>query len=288
MKSSEFKYVNPSSLDEAVEILERHHGEAKVISGGQSLMPILNYRLASPEILVDLKHIQGLNEIEISSEHTQLGSRVRWVDIECHPNLRKHQPLLCAAIDHVAHYQIRNRGTVGGSLAHADPSAEMPGLAVVLDATISVLGPNGFREIKAKDFFVGQLATSISSSEIIVSVKLPFWPEKRKWGFSEFSRRKGDFAIAGAFVWYDIAVNDEVENIHIGLIGAGEKPIRLLDAELMLEKKKLSAELIREVIVLSLSKLSFQSDIQASEKYRRALMGEMIFKAFAQSSVVFK
>jgi len=175
---------------------------------------------------------------------------------------------------------------VGGSVAHADPSAEMPGLAVALDASINVLGPDGQRSIDAKDFFLGQLSTSISSSEIIVSIELPFWPQERKWGFSEFARRKGDFAMAGASVWYDLNAQGKALNVHIGLIGAGEKPIRLNQAEEKLEHKNLSPSLIEEAVLASLASMSFQNDIHASEKYRRALMGEMIFKAFSQASEI--
>ena len=284
MKSTEFDYAVPHSLEEAIKILQSYEGNAKIISGGQSLMPMLNYRLLSPDILVDLQAISGLNEITVSQSGTKLGSRVRWVDIEKHSSLYLAQPLLCSAISHVAHYQIRNRGTVGGSLAHADPAAEMPGLAMVLDATIDVMGPEGIRTVQAKDFFLSQLSTSISPYEIIVKVNLPFWPNDRKWGFSEFSRRKGDYAMAGAAVWFDVNSHGEAFNIHIGLIGLGEKPIRLSQAEDKLQNKKLSHPLIEDVVIDCLAQISFQSDINANENYRRSLMSEMILNAFSQAS----
>ena len=284
MKSTEFDYAVPHSLEEAIKILQSYEGNAKIISGGQSLMPMLNYRLLSPDILVDLQAISGLNEITVSQSGTTLGSRVRWVDIEKHSSLHLAQPLLCSAISHVAHYQIRNRGTVGGSLAHADPAAEMPGLAMVLDATIDVMGPEGIRTVQAKDFFLSQLSTSISPYEIIVKVNLPFWPNDRKWGFSEFSRRKGDYAMAGAAVWFDVNSHGEAFNIHIGLIGLGEKPIRLSQAEGKLENKSLSQPLIEDVVIDCLANISFQSDINANENYRRSLMSEMILNAFSQAS----
>ena len=284
MKSTEFDYAVPHSLEEAIKILQNYAGNAKIISGGQSLMPMLNYRLLSPDILVDLQAISGLNEITVSQSGTTLGSRVRWVDIEKHSSLHLAQPLLCSAISHVAHYQIRNRGTVGGSLAHADPAAEMPGLAMVLDATIDVLGPEGIRTVQAKYFFLSQLSTSISPYEIIVKVNLPFWPNDIKWGFSEFSRRKGDYAMAGAAVWFDVNSHGEAFNIHIGLIGLGEKPIRLSQAEGKLENKSLSQPLIEDVVIDCLANVSFQSDINANENYRRSLMSEMFLIAFSQAS----
>lgn len=285
MKSTKFDYVVPKSLEEAIIILQNYEGNAKIISGGQSLMPMLNYRLLSPEILVDLQEINGLNHIVVSQSGTKLGSRVRWVDIEKHSSLHLAQPLLCFATSHIAHYQIRNKGTVGGSLAHADPAAELPGLAVVLDATIDVMGPEGLRTVQAKDFFLSQLSTSITPYEIIVTVNLPFWPKDRKWGFSEFSRRKGDYAMAGASIWYDLNPYGEAFNLHIGLFGLGEKPIRLSQAEEKLENKTLSHPLVENAVMDCLSNISFQSDVNANESYRRSLMSEMILNAFSQSSL---
>jgi carbon-monoxide dehydrogenase medium subunit len=283
MKSTDFNYISPTSLEEAIQILDQHEGEVKIISGGQSLMPILNYRLASPQLLVDLQAIPSLSQVSITPSGTTLGARVRWVDIELHQGLRDAQPLLCAAIDHVAHYQIRNRGTVGGSLAHADPAAEMPGLAVALEGVLHLQGPQGLRHVKAVDFFLGQLSTSIASNEILVAIDLPFWPHDRRWGFTEFSRRKGDFALAGAAVWFDLSASGVASNVHIGLIGTGEKPMRLVSAEAKLNNQILSETLIQNVTLDCLSAMSFQGDIHASEKYRRALMLEMISKSFAQA-----
>ena len=283
MKSTDFNYISPHTIEDALQILDQTEGEVKIISGGQSLMPILNYRLASPQLLMDLQGIPGLNQVNISASGTTLGARVRWVDIEAHTKLREAQPLLCAAIDHVAHYQIRNRGTVGGSLAHADPAAEMPGLAVALEGVIQLVGPKGTRRVDAHDFFLGQLSTCIASNEILMSIELPFWPKDRAWGFSEFSRRKGDFAMAGAAVWFDLDKSGAASNVHIGLIGTGEKPMRLVDAEAKLSGQRLSGHMVQDVAQECLGRMSFQSDIQASEKYRRALMVEMISKAFAQA-----
>ena len=283
MKSTDFDYISPHTLQEALQILEQANGEVKIISGGQSLMPILNYRLASPRLLLDLQGIPGLNHVNISPSGTTLGARVRWVDIEEHPMLRASQPLLCAAIDHVAHYQIRNRGTVGGSLSHADPAAEMPGLAVALEGVINLVGPIGNRRVNAVDFFLGQLSTCMASNEILIDIELPFWPRERAWGFSEFSRRKGDFALAGAAVWFDLDKNATASNVHIGLIGTGEKPMRLISAEAKLNGQKLAEYMIQDVAKECLRAMRFQSDIHASEEYRRALMVEMISNAFAQA-----
>ncbi len=203
MKLPLLDYARPRSVAEAVELLTQHDGEAKVISGGQSLIPILAFRLASPTILVDLRHVPDLDRIAIDDNGVELGAKVRWRDIEIDRRLNTAHPLLVAAIKHVAHYQIRNRGTVGGSLAHADPAAELPAIAVTCDAEIVVIGPAGRRSIPAVEFFVGPLLTKLTPSEIVVAMRLPRWPRQRHYGFEEFARRRGDFALAGVAVFYD-------------------------------------------------------------------------------------
>src|SRR2546423_3089490 len=201
MKLPPFEYACPTTVSEAVALLASHDGEAKALAGGQSLVPMLAFRLASPALLVDLRKLAELRRIRITSENVALGAMVRWREIEDDVRLRTAHPLLLAAIGHVAHYQIRNRGTVGGSIAHADPAAEMPGIAVTCEAEIAVIGRAGRRVIAAGDFFRGPLMTALAPDEIIVEVRLPEWPPARRWGFEEFARRRGDFALAAAAVF---------------------------------------------------------------------------------------
>src|ERR1700760_1911454 len=189
MKPSRFEYRAPETLDEAVALLAENPG-AKPIAGGQSLMPILAFRLASPDLLVDLRRIPRLDAIVIDGDGVRLGAKVRWRDIERDPRLASAHPLLRASIEHVAHYQIRNRGTVGGSLAHADPAAELPGLVMTCEAEIVVVGSAGERTIKACDFFQGPLMTALRADEIITRIRFPAWPAQRRFGFCEFTRRK--------------------------------------------------------------------------------------------------
>src|SRR5438132_7496037 len=172
MKPPAFDYRAPLTLDEAVALLASDPG-AKLIAGGQSLMPILNFRLAAPSLLVDLRHLPGLDRIDITPDGVRLGAMVRWRDIEDDPRLAAAHPLLRAAVAHVAHYQIRNRGTVGGSLAHADPAAELPGIAVTCDAAIAVVGAAGERTIPAGEFFTGPLTTALKPHELITELRLP-------------------------------------------------------------------------------------------------------------------
>src|SRR6202521_93915 len=197
MKMPAFEYACPTTLSEAVSLLASGNGEAKPLAGGQSLVPMLAFRLAQPALLVDLRKLADLREIKISADGVTLGAMVRWRDILDDRRLVAAHPLLKAAVAEVAHYQIRNRGTVGGSIAHADPAAEMPGIAVTCDAEIAVVGTSGARVIPAADFFEGALTTALKPDEIIVEIRLPAWPKQRRWGFQEFARRRGDFAMAG-------------------------------------------------------------------------------------------
>src|SRR5438477_887350 len=196
MKMPPFEYACPTTLSEAVALLASRDGDTKALAGGQSLVPMLAFRLAQPALLVDLRKLPDLRQIKISSDGVALGAMVRWRDIEDDTRLRTAHPLLVAAVAHVAHYQIRNRGTVGGSIAHADPAAEMPGIAMTCEAEIVVMGKAGPRTIKAADFFQGALTTALKPDEIITEVYLPAWPAARRYGFQEFARRRGDFAMA--------------------------------------------------------------------------------------------
>jgi carbon-monoxide dehydrogenase medium subunit len=282
MKPSAFEYQSPATLAEAIRLLQSGNGNAKVISGGQSLMPILAFRLASPELLVDLKHIPDLNVIEISEEGVRLGAKVRWCDIAADKRLTQAHPLLAEAITHVAHYQIRNRGTVGGSLAHADPSAEMPGVAMTCDALMTIIGPNGTRVEKAVDFFVGPLQTSLEPDEILTSVLLPAWPLARRWAFKEFARRKGDFAMAGVALFYDLDAQQRAENVHIGAIGIADYPVRLPAAEAALNGQVIDEASIAAAAAAARDEIDPPSDIHAPAAYRRSLIATLLARGLAQ------
>src|SRR5262245_51538443 len=231
MKLPPFDYACPASLAEAVALLASHEGEAKVLAGGQSLMPMMAYRLATPSLLVDLRKLPGLDGIEIGPKEIRLGARVRWRDILDSAELNKAHPLLADAISHVAHYQIRNRGTVGGSLAHADPAAEMPGIAVACDALVDIVGKAGSRVLRADAFFVSALTTALQPDEIITHVRLPAWQVARRWGFEEFARRRGDFALGAVAVFYDEDGLGRAKEMHIAVIGASNRPRRMKAAE---------------------------------------------------------
>jgi carbon-monoxide dehydrogenase medium subunit len=278
MKPAPFDYAAPSSLAEAVSLLAGRDG-AKLLAGGQSLMPLLNFRLASPSLLVDLRHIPDLDRIEIGDHGVRLGARVRWCDIEASAALRRAQPLLAAAIDHVAHYQIRNRGTVGGSLAHADPAAEMPGIAVTCDAILTVVGAAGRRVVPAGAFFTGPLTTVLAPDDIIVEVALPPWPATRRWGFEEFARRRGDFALAGIAAFFDLDDGGKVANAHVGAIGVGLHAMRLGVVEALLDGKRLDDAVIVAAGEAAAAAVVPFDDLHATADYRRALVATLLERA---------
>jgi aerobic carbon-monoxide dehydrogenase medium subunit len=279
MKLPAFEYACPATLAEAVALLASRDGDAKALAGGQSLVPMMAFRIASPALLVDLRKLADLRRIEIAEDGVRLGAMTRWRDIEDDARLTTAHPLLKAAIAHVAHYQIRNRGTVGGSMAHADPAAEMPGIAVACDAEIAVVGLAGSRVIRADDFFIAPLITALADDEIIVEIRLPAWPAKRRWGFQEFSRRRGDFAMAAAAVFYDVDDAGTAHNAHIGVIGVGDRPLRLAAAEAEINGKPVDLAASERAGAAAAAAVNPQDDIHASGAYRRSLAGTMVERA---------
>jgi carbon-monoxide dehydrogenase medium subunit len=283
MKLPPFEYACPASLSEAVALLAARDGDAKAIAGGQSLVPMMAFRVASPSLLVDLRKLAELRQIRIGPDGVTLGATVRWREILDHPQLRTAHPLLVAAVEHVAHYQIRNRGTAGGSIAHADPAAEMPGLVVTCEAQIAVVGKSGSRVIKAGDFFVGPLMTALEPDEIITEIRLPAWPAKRRWGFQEFARRRGDFAMAAAAVFYD-EDGGKARNAHVGVIGVGDRPMRLGTVEALVNGQKVDDATAAKAEAATSAAVDPQDDIHATGAYRRALAGVMVERALKDAA----
>jgi carbon-monoxide dehydrogenase medium subunit len=279
MKLPPLEYACPATLDEAVALLATRDGNAKAIAGGQSLMPMLAFRLAAPSLLVDLRKLAHLRDIKISADGVRLGALVRWRDIEDDERLSRAHPLLKAAVGYVAHYQIRNRGTVGGSMAHADPAAEMPGIAVTCEAENTAVGKSGSRVIRAADFFLGALTTALESDEIITEIRLPPWPAGRRWGFQEFARRRGDFAMAGAAVFYDQDGAGKARNAHVGIIGVGDRPRRLGEVEAELDGRVIDEAAMARAAEITSAVVDAQEDIHASAAYRRSLAGTMVERA---------
>jgi carbon-monoxide dehydrogenase medium subunit len=278
MKLPPFEYACPSTMSEAIALLASHDGEAKPLAGGQSLLPMLAFRVAAPAVLVDLRKVPELRRIGIADDGVTLGAMVRLRDILDDPQLQTAHPLLVQAVEHIAHYQIRNRGTVGGSLAHADPAAELPAIAVTCDAKIAATGKAGERIIEAKDFFRGPLTTALTADEIITEIRFAAWPAQRRFGFCEFARRRGDFALAGAAVFYD-EDGGKAANVHVGAMGVSDRPLRLSVVEEALNGNTINEATIADAEAKASAAIDPPDDIHATGAYRKTLFGVMVERA---------
>jgi len=284
MKLPAFDYQRPASIEAVIRILTDFPGDAKIIAGGQSLLPVMAFRFASPSVLVDLAGVPGLKDIVPDDEGVWIGAMVRWVDIERSACLRTACPLVPAAVEHIAHYQVRNRGTIGGSLSHADPAAEMPGIIITCDAELEVVGPAGARRIPASEFIIGPLTTSMADDDVLTRIRFPAWPSARRWAFTEFSQRRGDYAYAGVALYYDEDAEGKMANAHIGVIAAATLPCRLHEAEQALNGKRLDDALIEGVSQLAANGFPAQEDPHASAAYRRSLVATLVEQTLRQAS----
>jgi aerobic carbon-monoxide dehydrogenase medium subunit len=277
MKPAPFDYVAPRSLDEAVAALANGGPDAKLLAGGQSLIPLLNFRLARPSLLVDLNRVAELAYVTPRNRGVAIGAMTRQATIERDRTLANKQPLLTEAIRWVGHAAIRSRGTIGGSLAHADPAAELPAVAICLDAQLSIVGPRGRRTVTADDFFAGYLSTALESDEVLVETWLPPLKPRTGQAWLEFARRHGDFALAGVAV--SLTVQDEqVQDARIVLTGVGGRPVRAREAETLLvggsvhERASAAADAARSAI-------DPDADIHATKEYRVHLAGVLTERA---------
>jgi aerobic carbon-monoxide dehydrogenase medium subunit len=277
MKPAPFDYVAPRTLQEAVSALASGGPDAKVLAGGQSLIPLLNFRLARPALLVDLNRVEELAYLQMRDGGVAIGAMTRQATIERDASLHQVQPLLGEAIKWVGHPAIRSRGTIGGSLAHADPAAELPAVAVCLDAQLSIVGPSGRRTVAAEEFFVGYLTTVLEADEILVETWLPPLRPSTGQAWLEFARRHGDFALVGVAVSLSLK-GDEVCHARIVLTGVGGKPVRAREAETVLlggtvpERASAAADAVR-------TSIDPDADIHASKEYRVHLAGVLTERA---------
>lgn len=284
MKPPRFSYAAPRSLEAALGLLEQHGDSAKLLAGGQSLVPVLNFRLASPAVLIDLNRVAGLDGITRSADGGLcVGAMARWRKLEQSELVAQSNPLLSHALTHVAHVQIRNRGTIGGSFAHADPAAEVPAVAVACGAEILLSSRQGVRRLSAADFFQGVFTTALGPHEILSEIRFPPWPVRRRWGFQEIARRHGDFAIVGAIALLDLAPSDACEAARVVVFGASDKPLRLPDVEQMLAGQHRTTALLRAAGDRAAAALEPRGDLHASADYRRELTAVLVRRALDQA-----
>jgi carbon-monoxide dehydrogenase medium subunit len=269
MKASAFSYARATSVGNALELLAAHGDGAKLLSGGQSLMPAMNLRLISPQLIVDIGGIAELRGISVRDNLLTIGALTRHVDLLASADIAAHAPLLTAAVAHIAHPAIRNRGTIGGSLAHADPASELPACMLALNASIIVRGPAGERRIAAADFFTGIYETALSAQELLVAVELPVAGSNARHFFHEFARRHGDYAIVGLAA-QAIVQGDVFTDLRLGFFAIGDRPI-LAKAAARLVNTAVTAAVLSEASAALGEELDPLGDQQASVSMRRHL-----------------
>lgn len=280
MKPAAFEYVVANSIEQAVAALAQAGGDAKILAGGQSLVPMLNFRLLRPAILIDINRIPGLSFIEDAGDAVKIGALTRHHQIETSPVIAKHLPVLSCAMTHVAHLAIRNRGTIGGSLSHADPAAELPMMALLLDAELHIVSDKGIRTRKARGFFRDALIVDLAEDELLTEIHVPKLPPQTGWGFDEVARRAGDFALAAVAATVSVS-GGAMKEARIALTGVGQTPMRASEAEALLVGQKLEAKLMARVIEAVRAAIKPETDLHASSDYRRQLAGTLVGRALA-------
>ena len=279
MKASAFSYARATSVENALELLVAHGDGAKVLSGGQSLMPAMNLRLISPDLLVDIGDLAELKGIELNGGLLRIGALTHHVDLAKSPEISTHAPLLMEAIGHVAHPAIRNRGTLGGSLAHADPASELPACMLALNATIIVRGQAGERRIAAADFFTGIYETALSADELLVAVELPVVQKDSVHFFHEFARRHGDYAIVGVAA-QAIVRGGTFADLRIAFFAVGDRPV-LAEIAARLIDVAITPAVLSEASAALTEELDPQEDQQASAAMRRHLAKVLLARCVA-------
>jgi carbon-monoxide dehydrogenase medium subunit len=293
MKPASFEYLAPDSLDAALEALARHGWDAKLLAGGQSLIPVMNFRLAQPAVLIDLNRIRDLDHIQPEgSGGLRIGAMARQRSLERSAQIAELAPLLHEAVPFIAHPQIRNRGTLGGSLAHADARAELPALAVALRARLRLQRSGGERWVEARDFFTGLLSTALEPEEILTEVALPPMPARSGWAFQEVARRHGDYAQVGLAAVVTLDEAGRCREARLVYLSVGDRPVEAREAARLLEGAAVSDGGIAEAIAAAADKASRDEmepsgDVHASADFKRhlarVLTGRVLRRAFARA-----
>ncbi len=278
MKPAPFEYIAPESLEQAVEVLVQYGDESKILAGGQSLMPLLNMRLITPSVVMDINGLDELSYIRQEGEHLHIGALTRQYRLERDARIRQTVPVLAAATRLIGHSPIRYAGTIGGSLAHADPAAELPAVMCALEVELCVVGPSGARRIQAVDFFRGALDVDIRPDELLTEVRIPI-RQNVMWGVQEYTRRAGDFALAGAIVLAEMEA-DRWTNGRVVLFGVEDRPLRVPRAEAVLTQQVLSDSQASAVAAAAVAELDCHADLYASAGYRKQLARVMVKRAY--------
>jgi carbon-monoxide dehydrogenase medium subunit len=283
LKPSRFKYIGPNSPEEAVGHLASYNGEARCLAGGQSLLPLMNFRLIRPEALIDLNRCPGLDYLRRDDGHLVVGPMTRQSTIEHSDLVRSCCPLISKTMIYLGSPTIRNRGTIGGTLAHADRTAELPAIAVALEAELIAQGPEGKRRIPAESFFRGDLSTDLRTDEMLREIRFPVSPHGSLSGFAEANNRHHDLALAGVAVYLLLDSNGAIGQARVVSIGIGPAPVRLKSAERALCGNRTDENSIRDAARLSLDGVEPDGDSHASADYRCAVLPRLVARALQQA-----
>lgn len=276
MKPPRFQYCAPHMLDEALVLLEQHAEETKVLAGGQSLIPLLNMRLAGPAYLIDINHLTELHYIEPEDGYLAIGATVRQAQVERSTHAQQVHPLLIETIQHIGHPQIRSRGTVVGSIAHADPAAELPALLTCLNGEVLLESIHGERVLKAEEFFTGYLSTALEPGEMVSEARFPWIPPQAGWAFMEFARRAGDYALVGAAAVLTPGLDDRCMTAQLAYLGIAGSPVRAREVEHNVVGSTLDDATLNQAAELARNLVSEDmEDVHATVEYRRALTAEL-------------
>jgi carbon-monoxide dehydrogenase medium subunit len=279
VKPPPFEYVAPATLEETLDVLAEHGDEAKLIAGGQSLVPMLALRLARPSVLVDLQHVDGLDELSLEDGTLTIGAMTRQRAVERLPTLARRCGMVADAVGLIGHTTIRNRGTVGGSLAHADPAAEWTALAVALNAELDITGPAGSRTVPATDFFVTYLTTAIEPAEVLTRIRLHLPGGTCGSCFTEIARRHGDFALAGVGALLALDGNEMITDVRVALIGVGDRAVRATSGEDVLRGERPDAAVFARAARAVASDIEPRDDVHATASDRRDLARVLVERA---------
>ena len=283
VKAARFEYHAPTTVDEATALLSAFSGDAKVIAGGQSLVPLLGLRLTRFAHLIDINRVEALSYVRLDASMLSIGATTRQATAEHSDEVSSASPLLARAIPHIGHFQIRNRGTVGGSIAHADPASELPLLARVLDAELELESVRGVRRVSANDFFLSMWETTAEEDEILTAVHFPATTARRGYGFEELALRRGDFAIAGCACAVTLGVSGAIAEASVGLLGMDQIPVRASHAEEALIGQMPNDVDVTEVAALAVEATAPSGDVHASAAYRRRVGAVMAERALTSA-----
>jgi CO/xanthine dehydrogenase FAD-binding subunit len=283
VKPPRFKYHDPTTLDEALSLLASYGDDAKVLAGGQSLMPVLNFRLARPGHLIDINRVAELSSVGDSDGALALGALVRQRALERSDLIRERCPLISQALPYIGHPQIRNRGTIGGSVAHADPAAELPAVMLALDAKLTLRKVGGERVVAAEEFFITHLTTVLEPDELLIRIDLPAWPERTGSAVKEVAMRLGDFALGGVATMLTLGADGQVARARIACFGVDDRPIRVAEAEESLVGARPGERAFAEAGRIVTERVEPSDDIHASAGYRKRLAGILTTRALVES-----